>query len=686
MKTMKIHFGKINSARRITLILFVLLLSGCLGQTEPSPAVSSSTPNHPVTPGAVLPTSAPTTLPTAEVASIPTGLIRIPVPEFANETANALLTAEHIPVDYYRLARELKGIQPGALTPEALTSNYKVNDRSNFYINANLAGDYESIPVRLRYISQHAYWWSSTSARASDSDIEAAAKNFEDEVYKIDHLIFGTEASPGIDNDRRIHIFLVREERWGGYFGYYSNSDEYPTAIFPYSNQKEMIVLNLGGVQVGSPSFSGEMAHELQHMIHWNLDPNEDLWLNEAMGELAIFLSGAPETSSALGPTNAELFAMHPEIQLTSRPETSSGDNDEAAFAHYGAERLFAVYLLEQFGPKFIQGLVQNPAPGVISIQQELDKLQGSPRFNDVFASWLVANLLDRPDIEQGQYGYKEMNPPAPLVEEINSFRGQKIDNRLPPYGARYYELDSTKPVDVSFTGSTLARLTPVDPPSGQYAWYSNRGDGTEFTLTRSFDLTNLHSATLNYKIWYELEELFDWAYLEVSTDGSNSWKILATPNTTDLNPKDTSYGPGYTGAVIDWIPESIDLSDYAGQKIQIRFHVITDFTTNRDGIQVDDIEIPELGYFDGAEDDSGGWEAHGFIRSANVVPAKWMMWLLLYRSPLEIHWVDLNVDQTAEFEIQGFSSDYPYAGLVIAPAAPVTTMELPYELVFQNP
>ena len=679
---------KFDRGRKLAFVLSLLILSGCLGTAQPSPARPSPMPTSGATGIAEETTqpAPPTARPEVKVTNIPTGLIRIPVPDFANETASALLSADHLPADYYRLARELLGVQPEALTPDAPETNLQINDRSNLYIDSDLKGDYQAIPVRLRYISENAYWWSGTTVRANDADIAAAAQRFEDEVLPTAHLIFGKEASPGIDNDRRINILLVEVDRWGGVFGYFANINQYPNAIFPYSNQKEMIVMNLGSVRMDSLNFAGELAHELQHMIHWNLDPNEDLWLNEALGELAIFLSGAQELSSAIGPTNAELFALHPEIQLTSRPEESVKDFDEEFFAHYAAERLFTVYLLEQFGPQLIKNIIKNPAPGVISIQQELDKLPGSPRFNDVFASWLVANLLDYPNFDQGQYGYQEMNPSPRTVEKITSFRGQKIENRLPPYGARYYDINSDKQVNVSFTGSTMARLTPIDPASGQYAWYSNRGDASEFTLTRSFDLTGLQSATLMYKIWYELDQYYDWAYVEVSTDEGNSWKILETPNTTDLDPKDTSYGPGYTDAVIDWIPESIDLSSYAGQKIMIRFHLITDFTANRDGIQLDDIEIPELGYLDGAEDESGGWEAHGFVRSANVVPVEWMMWLILYRSQLEIHWVPLNADQTAEFEIQGFSSEYPYASLVIAPAAPVTTMELPYELVFQNP
>ena len=224
------------------------------------------------------------------------------------------------------------------------------------------------------------------------------------------------------------------------------------------------------------------------------------------------------------------------------------------------------IYLFEQFGPKFIQDLASNPEPGVFSIQQELDKLPEAPLFDDVFANFLLANLLNYRGLNGGIWGYEDYTPFIPEREVISSFSDDVLETKLPPYGAEYYEIRSDETVEVSFTGSTMARLTPIDPASGQYAWYSNRGDATAFRLTRGFDLSGLGSATLNYKIWYELEELYDFAYLEVSIDNGESWTILETANSTTNDPHDLSYGFAYTGAVLEWKDESIDLSAYAGQ------------------------------------------------------------------------------------------------------------------------
>jgi len=665
--------------RPIKLLLLILSLSALFGCETAGTETAAPT-------GGPAATAEPTVevVPTEDIGPLPEGMIRVEVPASALETAAALLAAERRPRDYYRLAVELAGIQ--AAPPEGGDApEWELDDRKNFFIRADLSGgnDFKTVPARLRYLTENAAWWSSVTARVDDAELAAAAENFEALVMPTNRLLFGKEWSPGIDNDRRIHFLLVEETAWGGFFGYFSRVNEYPTSLEPFSNMHEMLTINVTNYSPASETFPGKLAHEYQHLIQWNHDENEDLWLNESLSELAYFLSGSPVLGTPFGPTNIEIFAENPQIQLTSRPERRFGDEDLATFMHYGAEKNFSVYLLERFGPEFIQNLAQNEAPGVISIQQEFDKLPEPMRFQDVYADWIVANLLIQPNLLNGQFGYREYLPVRPLREIVTTFEGSVIADELAPYGARYYELVANGPVQASFTGTTLARLTPLDPPSGRYVWYSGRGDNSEFSLTRSFDLSGVSSATLDYKIWYELEDFFDYAYVQVSTDGGATWTILETAHGTSENPMEQAFGLGYTGVELEWLEESIDLSAYAGQEILLRFQVLTDFSTNREGIQLDDIAIPEIGFFDGAEDDSGGWEAVGFIRSTNFVPVEWIVWLIELTSPTRVTRIVLSPEQAAEFEIKVFS---PVAAVIVSPTAPITTQELPYELIFQQP
>jgi len=244
---------------------------------------------------------------------VPHGLIRIPVTGAAKQTAADLNAADRPAVDRYRLAQELKGMTPEQLAPEIPNENkYQINDRLDFIVNKDLAGDNRALPARLRYISGNAYWWTSVTARAEDDQIIAAAQNFEEQIVQINRQIFGRESLPGIDNDPRIHILLVEEPGWGDTLGYFSSIHEYPSSIEPFSNQKDMIFVNLAAVSIGSKVFVGELAYEYNQLVHWHQDPNEDLWLKEAMSKLALFLSGAPPRRNKFGLTNADLFADYP--------------------------------------------------------------------------------------------------------------------------------------------------------------------------------------------------------------------------------------------------------------------------------------------------------------------------------------------------------------------------------------
>jgi len=143
-------------------------------------------------------------------------------------------------------------------------------------------------------------------------------------------------------------------------------------------------------------------------------------------------------------------------------------------------------------------------------------------------------------------------------------------------------------------------------------------------TLTQTFDFSDhMGSITLNYWTWYDIEEDWDYLYLEVSQDGE-IWQIISTPSGTAENPTGNSFGLGYTGLSGGdgkWILETVDLSEFAGEEIEIRFEYVTDGAVNGEGFLLDDISIPEIGYETDFENGSDGWEAAGFVIIDNLLP-----------------------------------------------------------------
>jgi hypothetical protein len=198
-------------------------------------------------------------------------------------------------------------------------------------------------------------------------------------------------------------------------------------------------------------------------------------------------------------------------------------------------------------------------------------------------------------------------------------------------------------------------------------------------TLTRAFDLSEVEKATLSYWAWYDIEEDWDYAYLEVSADGGETWKTLPAPSATDTNPNGNNYGWGYTGqsgggSSPQWIKEEVDLSDYAGQKILVRFEYITDDAVNRPGFCLDDMVIPEIGYQYDAEKGNDGWAAEGFIRMDNILPQDWVVQVIEFGPETAVKRVALDERQRGEYVIEGFGRGVNRAVLVISALAPATS------------
>jgi hypothetical protein len=196
--------------------------------------------------------------------------------------------------------------------------------------------------------------------------------------------------------------------------------------------------------------------------------------------------------------------------------------------------------------------------------------------------------------------------------------------------------------------------------------------------LTREFDFTEVSGPIeLSYRIWYDIEEDWDYVYVEVSENGE-TWEILTTPSGTGTDPSGNSYGWGYTGVTSDWVEEEVDLSAYAGKKIFVRFEYITDAAVNGEGFMVDDISVEATGYQSDFEADDGGWAAEGFVRVQNVLPQTFRLSLIL-AGDSDVTLIPLNDDQTAEIPISLSGNETAY--LVVSGTTRFTREEAVYQI-----
>jgi hypothetical protein len=232
------------------------------------------------------------------------------------------------------------------------------------------------------------------------------------------------------------------------------------------------------------------------------------------------------------------------------------------------------------------------------------------------------------------------------------------------------------------FEGSTQVGVLPTDPFSGLYAYWSNKGDESDMTLTKVFDFTDHDGPlTLSYWTWYDIEEDWDYLYLEASLDGEN-WQIINTPSGTAENPIGANYGWGYTGISPDWIKEDVDISQYAGQKVQLRFEYITDAAVNGEGLLLDNVSIPEIDYFTDFEDDNGDWESAGFVRIQNVLPQDFRVALISHGQTTTVEHIPLTTDNVANIPLH-IGGDIDEVVLVVTGTTRYTRQPAAYRFNF---
>ncbi|MBI3362791.1 MAG: immune inhibitor A [Chloroflexi bacterium] len=665
-----------NRAAMIVIFILAFLVFCCICLVAVSGFLFYRAANSPDLQTAVVPvfdTATPTVAPI---------VVRTPLPPESQDTLQLLLDATVPGRDLHDLAKRLKGVENAPVVVSESPASHKIGDEVVFNASNEDTHDHFTVAAVLRYETPHVYAFVEKGKSFNKSDLKGLVDTFEDKTYPKDREFFGSEWSPGVDSDE--HLYMLFAGNLGfSIAGYFSGADEVSHLVHEYSNEKEMFYINIDNVNLSSDFTNGVLAHEFQHMIHWYHDANEDTWMNEGSSELASFLNGYDPGGFD------SVFIANPDLQLT-----SWALNPGEATPNYGAAFLFMDYFLSRFGEDATKDLVARPENGMRAVGAVLadlkaaDSATGQPiTAGDVFADWTVANYLGDTSVGGGRYGYANYAsaPKASDTESIDSCPSDVQARTVHEFGTDYIRIKCNGKHTLTFDGSLRVGLVPTDPHGGRYMFWSNRNDDSDTTLTRAFDFTNATGPiALDYWAWHEIESDFDYAYLEVSTDGGARWTTLKTPSGTDTDPNGNNYGWGYTdvsggGDHGEWIDERVDLSGYAGKKILLRFEYVTDDALTRPGFMLDDISIPEISYSEGFEKGDGGWEPAGWARADNNLPQAFRVQLIEFGSqtrvvPLAL---DKNGSATVDLDLGGGVDSVV---LVVSGTTPITTELASYQ------
>ena len=175
-----------------------------------------------------------------------------------------------------------------------------------------------------------------------------------------------------------------------------------------------------------------------------------------------------------------------------------------------------------------------------------------------------------------------------------------KRDTIIKTFGAYNLQVTENASVSSNWTGNWNTTTSTfvssprcfTDSPSGNYVNNAN----TTYSYVPTIDLSNTYAAKISFYAKWNIEADYDYVQFQVSTDGGSTW-IGQCGNYTNAGTSangsvQPNNQPVYDGIMTNWVLEEINLSDYLGQVIKVRFQLRSDNATRKDGFYFDDFSI----------------------------------------------------------------------------------------------
>lgn len=355
--------------------------------------------------------------------------------------------------------------------------------------------------------------------------------------------------------------------------------------------------------------YEGVFAHEFQHLIHDDLDPDEENFINEGLSDFAEFLTGYSDLNTD---RHIESFMNRPYNSLVAWED----QGDLEILSDYGAAYLFTLYLNQLYGEPFIRALARNPENGIRGVNATLEQLRIPDDFTAIYRDWAVAVLLASDKPAGGRYH----------VEGVD--RRVNLETGAAPTGAgalawgpSYHVIDARPRIRELVVGGIRFLPTPwrsVPDPlgAGNAVLWSGGGNMADHFLVAPLDLSGVTSARLEFDTLYDIEEGWDFGFVQVSADGGETWTTLANASTTtahdpNAHPDIVANLPGLTGYSGGWVHMQFDLTPYAGKPIQLAFRYMTDWAAEGNG-NLEPLGAGPGWYIDNVRVDAVGFSADG--------------------------------------------------------------------------
>lgn len=428
--------------------------------------------------------------------------------------------------------------------------------------------------------------------------------------------------------------------------------------------------------------YEGVFAHEYQHLLEYYEDPDEVNWINEGLSDWAQTLVGYVNPELPPDDPNADshmaCFQGWLEPQSTyGGPEnslTAWGDQGAAeTLCDYGATYTMMEYLVSHYGQEFMGELHRNDLGGLEGLDAVLDQFGATRDAMQHVRDWAAMVALDGAlDANGGVLngGDAATFQASSLTTKVNwDTEEAYAEPGAPANGSDYVRLrgeseaylSASEITSISFHGEGALPTVPVqwvvdelppdaiegdascqDPPgdgTGPAALYSGCGPNLDRAVVQSVAVPAA-DPTLTFEANWDTEVGWDFAYVQVSTDGGETWTSLSTADTTTEHdpgaiPAVVANLPGFDGESGGWTTQTADLSAYESQEILLAFRYITDSGLDESGFWVRNVSVGGTVL---ATDSLDGWQSMSEV-NPTAIPG-WTVQLIAHGAAEDSAWL----------------------------------------------
>jgi hypothetical protein len=369
--------------------------------------------------------------------------------------------------------------------------------------------------------------------------------------------------------------------------------------------------------------YEGTFAHEWQHLAMYYTDPFEGNWINEGLADFAQTLVGYVDTtltvndpgfdghlicyegfgnvSTPANPNPRQCGGAQNSLNLWGEGEPSE------VLADYGHAYSVMQFLFDRYGLDILTRLHRDgDLQGLASLDAALEA-EGVSNMYKVLHDHQTMALVDRivGNSPLGiMVGVSKSRVTTPsLNSTVNLANPESYnDPGAAPNGADYVLLQKAN--GTAFKGSELRSLSfrgAAQLPAIPLAWtivnndpdrpgnpvlFSGNGNNLDNSAVTSVTVPAANP-TLTFLAKYGAEFGFDYGYVQVSTDGGETYTSIEGDKTI-AGP----LGPALNGTTTGFEPHSFDLSAYAGQQVLLAFRYNSDGGVNEGGLLIDDITL----------------------------------------------------------------------------------------------